>query len=83
MAHKYSGNIQQGLLANANTGGENVHRGIVLGALLGAAEGYRAIPAKWITGLKVLPIGVALSTLHKPDEEAVAAVSDCIAVTRR
>lgn len=52
MAHKYSGNIQQGLLANANTGGENVHRGIVLGALLGAAEGYRAIPAKWITGLK-------------------------------
>lgn len=35
-----------------------------------------------IDGL-VLPIGVALSTLNKPDEEAVATVSDCIAVTRR
>jgi len=27
------------LLANANTGGENVHRGSVLGAVLGSQEG--------------------------------------------
>ena len=33
---KYSSDFERGLLANANTGGENVHRGIVLGALLGA-----------------------------------------------
>ena len=27
------------LLANANTGGENVHRGSILGAVLGSQEG--------------------------------------------
>ena len=42
-----------GLLANANCGGENVHRGIALGALLGAHTGVHQIDRKWITGLKV------------------------------
>jgi len=44
--------MEQGLLANANTGGENVHRGIVLGALLGAATGEAAIPEHLKSGLK-------------------------------
>lgn len=40
------------MLANANSGGENVHRGIVLGALLGAAAGEAAIPEHLKDGLK-------------------------------
>jgi len=44
--------MERGLLANANTGGENVHRGIVLGALLGAEMGEAAIPEHLKTGLK-------------------------------
>lgn len=51
-AGKYSSDFERGLLANANTGGENVHRGIVLGALLGAEVGEKAIPEHLKTGLK-------------------------------
>ena len=36
------------LIANANIGGENVHRGAVLGAILGARAGDENLP----TGLK-------------------------------
>merc|ERR1719350_733260 len=51
MAVKYDDKIEECLLANANTGGENVHRGLVLGALVGAACGSEAIPEKLKTGL--------------------------------
>jgi len=51
-AGKYSSDFERGLLANANTGGENVHRGIVLGALLGADVGEKAIPEHLKLGLK-------------------------------
>jgi len=51
-AGKYSSEFERGLLANANTGGENVHRGIVLGALLGAEVGENAIPEHLKVGLK-------------------------------
>ena len=40
-----------GLLANANVGGENVHRGSVLGAVLGARAGVENMPAKLFDGL--------------------------------
>lgn len=49
---KASSDFERGLLANANTGGENVHRGIVLGALLGAQAGESGIPEHLKTGLK-------------------------------
>lgn len=51
-AGKYEGDLERGLLANANCGGENVHRGIVLGALLGAEAGESRIPEHLKTGLK-------------------------------
>jgi len=69
MAHKYAGNIEQALLANANCGGENVHRGIVLGAMFGAAEGYNAIDPKWIRGLK------NHEAIEKTIEEFIASVA--------
>lgn len=39
------------VLANANSGGENVHRGLVLGALIGAQVGASGIPSELKTGL--------------------------------
>jgi len=44
--------LEQILLANANIGGENVHRGAVLGALLGASAGRTGIPDHLVYGLK-------------------------------
>eukprot|EP01079_Euglenida_sp_SAG-EU17-18_P007109 gene7109-6728_t len=56
MAMKYTApqagnNVWTGLLANANNGGENVHRGAVLGALLGVHAGMEAIPKELVQGL--------------------------------
>lgn len=48
---KYSGNLEEALLANANAGGENVARGALLGALFGAAYGVSAIPEHLKRGL--------------------------------
>jgi len=50
-AVKYSGSLEEALLANANAGGENVARGALLGALFGAAYGAEAIPAHLKRGL--------------------------------
>jgi ADP-ribosyl-[dinitrogen reductase] hydrolase len=38
-------------LANINAGGDNCHRGAILGALLGTALGVAAIPERWLQGL--------------------------------
>jgi len=51
-AYKYGGDFETCLLANTNCGGENVARGMILGALLGAAHGARQIPANLKEGLK-------------------------------
>ena len=39
LAYKYADKTEAGLLANTNLGGDNVHRGTVLGAILGLANG--------------------------------------------
>jgi ADP-ribosylglycohydrolase len=41
LAHKYRHQPRQGLLANTNLGGDNVHRGVVLGAILGLMDTAR------------------------------------------
>merc|ERR1712194_302025 len=43
--------VWKALLANANVGGENVHRGSILGAVLGARAGYKSLPPKLMNGL--------------------------------
>lgn len=50
---KYAEDFSAGILANAHCGGDNCHRGAVVGALLGAANG---IPKKWIEGLAKAPV---------------------------
>jgi hypothetical protein len=47
----HSNDAWTGLLANANNGGENVHRGAVLGAILGARAGVENMPAELFDGL--------------------------------
>lgn len=45
------GPVERALLANANVGGENCHRGAVLGAVVGAAHGVKSVPARLRNGL--------------------------------
>ena len=45
---KYSDDFTAGILANAHCGGDNCHRGAVVGALLGAAN---RVPDRWRDGL--------------------------------
>ena len=51
LAWKYAEDFEAGIIANTNLGGDNCHRGAVLGALLGAAAGMSRIPAKFCKGL--------------------------------
>jgi ADP-ribosylglycohydrolase len=49
LAWKYAGDFEAALVANTNLGGDNCHRGIVVGALVGA--GGAAVPGRWVEGL--------------------------------
>ncbi|MFT4900844.1 MAG: ADP-ribosyl-[dinitrogen reductase] hydrolase [Lentimonas sp.] len=48
LAWKYADDFGSGVLANARCGGDNCHRGAVVGSLLAAANG---IPQHWLDGL--------------------------------
>ncbi|MBT3596349.1 MAG: ADP-ribosylglycohydrolase family protein, partial [Verrucomicrobia bacterium] len=47
LAWKYAGRFKDGIIANTNIGGDNCHRGAVIGALLGADCGLKGIPVDW------------------------------------
>ena len=49
LAWKYADSLESALVANANLGGDNCHRGIVVGALVGA--GGAPVPERWERGL--------------------------------
>jgi ADP-ribosylglycohydrolase len=49
---KHADSFSPGILANARCGGDNCHRGAVVGALLGAAN---PIPEHWLDGMRALP----------------------------
>lgn len=51
LAARYHDDFESALIANTNVGGDNCHRGAVLGAILGATLGIEAIPSRWIDGL--------------------------------
>jgi ADP-ribosylglycohydrolase len=52
LAYKYTKNPERGLVVNTNLGGDNAHRGALLGALLGAANGLASFPERWVEGLR-------------------------------
>ncbi len=49
LAWKYSDDFKAGILSNALCGGDNCHRGAVVGSILG---GLNDIPSDWISSLK-------------------------------
>ncbi len=51
LAARYHDDFESAMIANTNAGGDNCHRGAVLGAILGATLGLDAIPTPWINGL--------------------------------
>ena len=51
LAWKYAHDPEAGLIANTHLGGDNAHRGALLGALFGADGGQDAFPARWVSGL--------------------------------
>jgi len=48
LSYRYAGNFTAGVCANAQVGGDNCHRGAVVGSLLASG----GIPSQWINGLK-------------------------------
>lgn len=63
-----SNRVWDGLLANANVGGENVHRGSIMGAILGARTGASRLPSHLIDGLYHRQL------LHQEIDDFVAAI---------
>ncbi len=51
LALKYHDDPEKALVVNTNLGGDNVYRGAVLGALLGAEHGREGFPRRWVDGL--------------------------------
>ena len=49
LAWKYADDLEEALVVNTNLGGDNCHRGIVVGALVGA--GGATVPERWKAGL--------------------------------
>jgi len=49
LAWKYADDLESALVANTNLGGDNCHRGVVIGALVGA--GGSGVPERWRRGL--------------------------------
>jgi len=47
LAWKYADDFEAGVISNANVGGDNCHRGAVVGALLGAASGKELLPLRF------------------------------------
>lgn len=52
LSWQHANDFSEGILANATCGGDNCHRGAVVGALLGGAN---HIPQQWLEGLRSLP----------------------------
>lgn len=55
LAWKYADDFESGVIANANLGGDNCHRGAVVGTLLGSAAGKNRIPSRFCDGLHDAP----------------------------
>lgn len=48
----YENDFENGLIENVMAGGDSAARGIFIGAVLGAYNGYKKIPTIWASGLK-------------------------------
>ena len=51
LALKHGNDIETAFIENAMAGGDNCARGLALGMLLGAANGFSSIPERWVNEL--------------------------------
>ena len=51
LAWKYAHDFEAGVVANTNAGGENCHRGAVIGGLLGSVAGVEHLPQRLVEGI--------------------------------
>jgi ADP-ribosyl-[dinitrogen reductase] hydrolase len=51
LAWKYADNFEAGVIANANLGGDNCHRGAVLASLIGVGVGVSQMPPRYVDGI--------------------------------
>ncbi len=65
LAWKYHDDFEAGIIANAQVGGDNCHRGVIVGALLGANN---SIDEKWIKGLYSLSASADRISLSRSGE---------------
>ncbi len=63
LAWKYAHDFDAGIIANTHVGGDNCHRGAVVGSLLALQNG---IPSPWLQGLRVRPQENHVDHHHKP-----------------
>ncbi len=52
---RHGDNLEHALIENVMSGGDSAARGLILGLLLGAAHGRRAVPDRWIQSLVARP----------------------------
>jgi ADP-ribosylglycohydrolase len=52
---RHGDDFETALVQNVAAGGDSAARGMFIGTLLGAAQGRRAIPARWIESLQARP----------------------------
>ncbi len=52
LAWKYADDFEAAVVANTNAGGENCHRGAVIGALLGSVAGAERLPQRLVEGIE-------------------------------
>jgi ADP-ribosylglycohydrolase len=52
LAWKYADDFEAGVIANTNVGGENCHRGAVIGAMLGGTAGRNRLPTRFVEGIQ-------------------------------
>jgi ADP-ribosyl-[dinitrogen reductase] hydrolase len=48
LSWKYAADFEAGVIANANLGGDNCHRGVVIGSLIGSAVGVSKMPQRYL-----------------------------------
>lgn len=51
IAARHLNDVEEAIIQNTNLAGDTTNRGAALGALLGAINGKKGIPARWINDL--------------------------------
>jgi hypothetical protein len=52
LIYQFAESFEKGMLYTINSGGNNKARGALYGGIAGAGHGIKAIPERWMTGLK-------------------------------